>query len=368
MAEPPARYPQGRSPARTRSHPANGPIQQAPSATDGHLRSSCLSSIMPWLHAGGAAELGRRTGHRAISTPIGSYVAFPKKSARPTARFGGERGLSRRGYALSPDESRQALHCALFAASVRRRGWPLSGQGAPCSGSVRGSAGELAAKPARPGHGDRRREQGADKLRGDQHRGWSPAGRCPGARDRLAPSACPGYVLHPWTATPRAAVAAMTLAANALSGDVDDLALAAGAGPGVQQLVQVPDRGTPGRGQRPGPRLPRAGSRPTMPSFDALTERAARDSHACRSSIRRSHSRHGVGRGRISGGDGQDHAERVVDRRSAVAGNHRLNQAYRAASLIGPVLAAAAATVSVAGLYNVANRPRPLNEVTCGDA
>jgi len=69
---------------------------------------------MPWLGAGGAAELGRRLGTRRRRYRI--LVAFPGVCAfRLTARFGANVSYSLAAIRLSPDESWQALHCALRA-------------------------------------------------------------------------------------------------------------------------------------------------------------------------------------------------------------------------------------------------------------
>lgn len=94
--------------------PLTSAARTGPSATYSHLRSSCLSSIMPWLGAGGAAELGRRLGTRRRRHRI--LVAFPGVCAfRLTARFGANVSYSLAAIPLSPDESWQALHCALRA-------------------------------------------------------------------------------------------------------------------------------------------------------------------------------------------------------------------------------------------------------------
>ena len=77
------------------------------------------------------------------------------------------------------------------------------------------------------------------------------------------------------------------------AGDFDDLALAARAGPGIEQLAgAIAER--PGRVSRQGRVL--SGRDQANASGSIPSPNAATDSLACRSSIRRSHSPHGVGR------------------------------------------------------------------------
>jgi len=69
---------------------------------------------MPWLGAEGAVELDRLLGTRRRRHRI--LVAFPGVCAfRLGARFGANVSYSLAAIPLSPDESWQALHCALRA-------------------------------------------------------------------------------------------------------------------------------------------------------------------------------------------------------------------------------------------------------------
>jgi hypothetical protein len=114
--------------------------------------------------------------------------------------------------------------------------------------------------------------------------GW----RCPHARD----------MSHPWTATSRAAVAAMTLAASGQPA----ISMTWRWWPGLVQASRSWQARSRNARAGSAARSPSsaAGSRPTRPA-SMPSPNAARDSLACLSSIRRSHSGHGVGRDRSSG-------------------------------------------------------------------
>ena len=169
--------------------------------------------------------------------------------------------------------------------------WPL------CRGSAPEEGGEPVAGAGRSRHGDWRREQGVPAGAGDQHRGYRQQVDGQGARDRLALPACPGYV-PPVDGDLEGCRSGHDAGRQRAAGDVDDLALVAGAGPGVQQRQARSRNARAGSAARSPSSA--AGSSPTRPA-SMPSPNAARDSQACRSSIRRSHSRHGVGRDRSSG-------------------------------------------------------------------
>ena len=175
--------------------------------------------------------------------------------------------------------------------------------------------------------------------------GW----RCPHARE----------MSHPWTATSRAAAAAMTLAASGQPAMSTIWRWWLRAGPGVQQLAgTIAER--PGRVSCQVPVL-RGRVQPDASGFDALTERGqgfagVPEQHPqvpfpawrrARQDLRR---------------DGQDHAERVTDRRFKQPGTiGRPCRPGRRGHRPGTGTAAAG---TVCGRSNVANRPGSLNEVT----
>src|SRR5260370_40268702 len=87
---------------------------------------------MPWLGAGRAAELGRRLGTRRRRHP----ASDPRRLSRACVLSGrlcvrGERIVFASGYTpFPPDESWQALHCALRAPDLLTRladQWPGMG-------------------------------------------------------------------------------------------------------------------------------------------------------------------------------------------------------------------------------------------------
>ena len=119
-------------------------------------------------------------------------------------------------------------------------------------------------------HGGRRREQWVPPDAGDQHRGYRQQVDGQGARDRLALSARPGYV-PPVDGDLEGCRGGHDAGRQRAAGDVDDLVLVAGAGPGVQQLAgTIAER--PGGVSCQVPVL-RGRVQPNASGFDALTER-----------------------------------------------------------------------------------------------
>ncbi len=121
--------------------------------------------------------------------------------------------------------------------------------------------GEPVAGAGRWCRSDRRREQGVAAGARDQHRGYYQQGGGQGARDRLGLPARPGYV-PPVDGDLEGRRGGHNAGRQRAAGDLDDLALLAGPGPGVQQRAAAVVEG-PGRVSRdvavlrrrgPGPR------------------------------------------------------------------------------------------------------------------
>src|SRR5690348_15584856 len=137
-------------------------------------------------------------------------------------------------------------------------------------GSAPEEGGELVAGAGRCWHGDRCREQGVPAGTGDEHRGYRQQAGGQGAGDRLVRPARPGYVPSV-DGDLEGCRSGHDAGRQRAAGDLDDLALVAGAGPGVQQLAGA-------LAERPGgvscqvPVL-RGGVQPNASGFDALTDR-----------------------------------------------------------------------------------------------
>src|SRR5260221_13141197 len=96
--------------------------------------------------------------------------------------------------------------------------------------------GEPVAGGGRGRHGDRRREQWMPTGAGDQYRRYHQQVGGQDARDRLALPARPGYV-PPVDGDLEGCRSGQDAGLQRATGDLDYLALVAGAGPGVQQLA-----------------------------------------------------------------------------------------------------------------------------------
>jgi len=162
-------------------------------------------------------------------------------------------------------------------------------------------------------HGDRRREKRVPAGAGDQHRGYRQQVDGQGARDRLALPASPGYV-PPVDGDLEGCRSGHDAGRQRAAGDVDDLALVAGAGPGVQQLAGA-------IAERPGgvsaARSPSCapGSSPTRPvSMPSPARRPVIRRRAVAASAGPIPRMGSVG-GRSSGVTAGTDAERVADRR-----------------------------------------------------
>src|SRR6266566_3385313 len=163
----------------------------------------------------------------------------------------------------------RALHCApcgpgLAGAAGRSVAWHgRYAGGAPEEG------GEPVAGAGRSRHRDRRREQWVPAGAGDQHWGYRQQVDGQGARDRLALPARPGYV-PPVDGDLEGCRRSHDAGRQRAAVDVDNLALVAGAGPGVQQLAgTIAER--PGRVSCQVSVL-RGRVQPNASGFDALTE------------------------------------------------------------------------------------------------
>jgi hypothetical protein len=130
--------------------------------------------------------------------------------------------------------------------------------------------GEPVAGAGRSRHADWRRKQGVAPGAGDQRRGYRQQVDGQGARDRLATPARPGYVPSV-DGDLKGCRSGHDAGRQRAAGDLDDLALAAGAGPGIQQLTgAIAER--PGGVSHQDPVL-RGGVQANAPGFDTLTER-----------------------------------------------------------------------------------------------
>ena len=105
---------------------------------------------------------------------------------------------------------------------------------------------------------------------GDQHGGYHQQASGEGARDRLALPARPGYV-PPVDGDLKGCYGGHHAGRERAAGDLDDLALVARAGPGIQQLAgPIAERAGGVSCQDP---ILRGGDQANASGFDALTER-----------------------------------------------------------------------------------------------